>query len=695
MAPPRKSNVETETSVTVRSRTTRSRSSSKSPEKKRVTSRSRSRSASRAAATSSRTPRSPQKKAAAPKSPSPTKKAKSPARKSPAPKSPGRPAKTTRPKSPGRPRSPAPKSPARKSPAAKSPARKTPAKTRAPSKSPAGTATQRKKSVSPARERGGDSPRAGPSRIPVSSSSSSSSLETASQPPARSRASLSTPLGTSASQPVVNLGANSITRRVVSSPATGTAPHVYSVPGVRSSPRIATMHSTSLEEDEEVVPSTSKKSVVQFVEPKGRFQLRMPQVRLPFRLGMSLNALLWFFLMPSLALVLHLLCQKDSCTVLKTPIVPRTLDAYFHWKFFIGYPAFLLIQALLQALPVGRTVQGFPSKALKHRISYDYRINGYVNLLATAAVFGGLAWYGFPMAIPYRHILQLLVTAITFAPVLALFLYIKGRYSSWEHQFPPGNTGNVLNDYVKGRELSPRIGRTFDLAALCFRCGLLTWAILLGAMAWYQFKAEGCLDYGFAVSAACQMLYICTVFMDEEYYLSSAFVNEDGLGYVAVASFLVLMPFVSALPAKFLLEQRPKTLPLICYAGVLILFLAGLISMHIAHKRKYHLRRNWPDPSSRGPGLDYLLDNAGNRLVISGLWGFVRHPNYLADLVCHLAFALPCGFHHVLPFYSVLLSTLFLVTRTLEVERKCRQRYGDLWASYTQRVKYRLVPYVF
>ncbi|KAL1485662.1 hypothetical protein MTO96_031804 [Rhipicephalus appendiculatus] len=160
------------------------------------------------------------KKKAAPKSPSPTKKSKSPARKSPAPKSPGRPPKTTRPKSPGRPKSPAPKSPARKSPAAKSPARKTPAKTRAPSKSPARTTTQRKKSVSPARERCGDSPRAGPSRIPVSSSSSSTSLETAAQPPARSRASLSTPLGASASQPVVSLGTNSITRRVVSSPAT-------------------------------------------------------------------------------------------------------------------------------------------------------------------------------------------------------------------------------------------------------------------------------------------------------------------------------------------------------------------------------------------------------------------------------------------------------------------------------------------
>ncbi|KAL1485661.1 hypothetical protein MTO96_031803 [Rhipicephalus appendiculatus] len=310
----------------------------------------------------------------------------------------------------------------------------------------------------------------------------------------------------------------------------------------------------------------------------------MPQVRLPFRLGMSLSALLWFFLVPSLAFVLYLLCQKDSCTIMKAPKVPRTLDAFFHWKLFIGYPAFLLVQALLQALPVGRTVQGFPSKALKHRISYDYRINvyplhshysaqGYVNLLATAAVFGGLAWYGFPVAIPYRHILQLLVTAATCAPVLALFLYIKGRYSSWEHQFPPGNTGNVLNDYVKGRELSPRIGHTFDLAAWCFRCGLLTWAVLLGAMAWHEFKAKGCLEHGFAVSAACQMLYICMIFMDEEYYLSSAFVNEDGLGYVAVASFLVLMPFVSALPAKFLVEHQPKSLPLVCYAWHLHPFL--------------------------------------------------------------------------------------------------------------------------
>ncbi|KAL3212199.1 hypothetical protein MRX96_036087, partial [Rhipicephalus microplus] len=342
----------TETSVTVRSRTTRSRSASKSPKTKRVTSRSRSRSASRATVTSPRTPRSPQKKAATPKSPSPAKKTKSPAKKSPAPKSPARLPKTARPKSPGRPKSPAPKSPARKSPAAKSPARKTPAKTRAPSKSPARTTTQRKRSVSPAKEKGDDTLRVGPSRIPVSSSSSSSSLEITEKPPVLSRPSLSTPLGASASQPVVSLTTNSITRRVVSSPVAGVSPHA-----VRSSPRIATMHATSVlywqgslvtysdtdsgleDEDDEKGPSTSRQGLVNIVEPRARFRVHMPQWRLPFSLGMTLSSLFWFFLVPSLAFVLYLLCQKESCTIMKAPRVPRTLDAYFHWKLFIGYPA--------------------------------------------------------------------------------------------------------------------------------------------------------------------------------------------------------------------------------------------------------------------------------------------------------------------------------------------------------------------
>lgn len=456
------------------------------------------------------------------------------------------------------------------------------------------------------------------------------------------------------------------------------------------------MRTIALEDEGE---GSSRKEETPMVEVRGRWRFipKLPRVRLTlgFGLGATLGALFWFFLVPLLAVVIYLVCQKESCTVLKAPPFPKNLSSYFYWKLYAGYAAFLTFQAVLQSFPLGRRVQGFPSKAIKQRMAYDYHLNGWVNLLGTVALFGALTYYGFPVVIPYRYSLPLLLTTVVFAPVLALLLYIKGHFAPWHHRYPPGYTGNVLSDYVIGRELSPRILERFDLAALCFRCGLLTWVVLLGSMAFHEYATQGCFDYGFTLSACCQFFYICMIFFDEEYFLSSAFVTDDGLGYVAVAGNLVLMPFVSVLPAKFLLEHRPPTLPLYCLASIGLLFLLGLGGMHFAHKRKYQLRRNWPDPTSRGPGLDYLVDNQGNRLLASGLWGMVRHPNYLADLLCHLAFALPCGHRHLLPFYSVLLSTVFLVARTVSIERKCRQRYGDLWTRYTQRVKYRLVPYVF
>ncbi|XP_077536848.1 delta(14)-sterol reductase TM7SF2-like isoform X2 [Haemaphysalis longicornis] len=751
MAPPRKSGtVESETVSSRSSRTetsSSSKGSSKSPAKtaRGSMARSRSQSGSRAAP-SGRSPgrpptspkkqhtprkashspakkaatRSPARKSPARKSPakkSPARKsppAKSPARKSPArpvgrPRSPAKPKSPAR-KSPGR-KSPAPKSPARKSVAPKSPAKKTPAKTtRASSKSPART-TQRKKSVSPAREKKELSPKAVTAQSPASlmSSPGASSSEGGSE--VRRRSTLLSTISSLGALPTVNLG-NSLTRRSTTATsqvmtearaqASYSSPPPPSLPQ-RSSQRIATMQASLDEEHGGAMggPSTSRQQLESkgILVPPSASSSRLGHLRLAVRVPAGLltsaKALCWLAFLPAAVLLLYLLCRKEQCTVLQAPRVPWELSAYFHWKLYAGYGAFLLLQALVQALPLGRRVQGFPSKALKHRIAYDYALNGWANLLVTVGAFGALTYYGFPVTIPYRYSLQLLVTTLVFALVLSLALFVKGRWAPWEHIYPPGNSGNWLNDFVEGRELSPRVGKRFDLATLCFRCGLLTWVVLLGSMAWLEYNTRGCFDHSFALSAACQFLYVCMIFFDEEYFLASAFVTEDGLGYASVMGRLVLLPFLGALPAKFLLEHRPPTLRPYCLASIALVFLVGLVAMHLAHKRKYLFRRNWPDPTSRGVGMDYLGDGAGNRLMMSGLWRYVRHPNYLADLLCQLAFALPCGIHHVLPYYSVLLSTVFLVARTVAVERKCQDRYGDLWTRYTQNVKYRLVPFVF
>jgi protein-S-isoprenylcysteine O-methyltransferase Ste14 len=41
--------------------------------------------------------------------------------------------------------------------------------------------------------------------------------------------------------------------------------------------------------------------------------------------------------------------------------------------------------------------------------------------------------------------------------------------------------------------------------------------------------------------------------------------------------------------------------------------------------------------------LKTIHTSTGKNLLVSGWWGFVRHPNYLGDLVMALAWSLPCG----------------------------------------------------
>lgn len=38
-----------------------------------------------------------------------------------------------------------------------------------------------------------------------------------------------------------------------------------------------------------------------------------------------------------------------------------------------------------------------------------------------------------------------------------------------------------------------------------------------------------------------------------------------------------------------------------------------------------------------------ILTSASGKLLISGWWGWIRHPNYLGDILMHWAFVLPCG----------------------------------------------------
>ena len=83
----------------------------------------------------------------------------------------------------------------------------------------------------------------------------------------------------------------------------------------------------------------------------------------------------------------------------------------------------------------------------------------------------------------------------------------------------------------------------------------------------------------------------------------------------------------------------------------------------------------------------------GKKLLVSNLWGIMRHPNYTGDILIHIALALPGILtKQMIAASPALLTILMLVHRAWRDHDRCRRRYGAAWQRYCSRVPSVLIP---
>merc|ERR1711924_522749 len=58
------------------------------------------------------------------------------------------------------------------------------------------------------------------------------------------------------------------------------------------------------------------------------------------------------------------------------------------------------------------------------------------------------------------------------------------------------------------------------------------------------------------------------------------------------------------------------------------------------------------------------MGDRGTKLIISGWWGLARHINYTGDWLMGLAWCLPCGITHVVPYFYAIYFACLLITGT-------------------------------
>ncbi|XP_033617893.1 delta(14)-sterol reductase LBR [Fukomys damarensis] len=419
------------------------------------------------------------------------------------------------------------------------------------------------------------------------------------------------------------------------------------------------------------------------------FHVATPQ-RKELEFGGIPGALLIMLGLPIVVILLLSLCQQGNPSLLSFPSPlpalcdlwePRASGLYLLWFF---------VQALFYLLPVGKVVEGLP---LVDGRRLKYRLNGFFAFVLTSAVLGaGLLW-GLQLHYLFDHFLQLAVAAMMFAVVLSVYLYARARKAPRD-ELSPASCGNAIYDFFIGRELNPRIG-SFDLKYFCeLRPGLMGWVVINLAMLLAEMKEQNRAAPSLAMVLvnSFQLLYVIDALWNEEALLTTMDIVHDGFGFMLAFGDLVWVPFTYSLQA-FYLVRHPHELSWPLATLIIALKLCGYIIFRCANSQKNAFRKNPTDPKLAH--LKTIHTSTGKNLLVSGWWGFVRHPNYLGDLIMALAWSLPCGFKHALPYFYVVYFAMLLVHREARDEQQCRRKYGLAWERYCQCVPYRLLPGVY
>ena len=156
---------------------------------------------------------------------------------------------------------------------------------------------------------------------------------------------------------------------------------------------------------------------------------------------------------------------------------------------------------------------------------------------------------------------------------------------------------------------------------------------------------------------------------------------------------LVFYPYFYAVPLWATAGLREgSTNFMLLFSG--LLFFAGWVLARGANMQKFYFKT---DPSRKFLGmLPETIGTGEQLLLVNGFWGRSRHLNYLGEILMGTGIALSVSASGSwVPWLYPLYYIALLVPRQIDDDKRCAAKYGILWAQYTKRVKYRIIPYIY
>jgi len=336
-------------------------------------------------------------------------------------------------------------------------------------------------------------------------------------------------------------------------------------------------------------------------------------------------AVIFMILGPVILVSLHTLCTKSGCK-LETPKFSTNVTTYINKDALIQLAAFSAVLKITNFVPIGYIVNG-------------QRMNGFATLLMMLSAVPALVYYKVPLSSVRNNYFFLMVSCIIASFCSAVLSYIISFWAPKSSLNNKGNTGNPIVDIFNGRTVSPKyLG--FDAKLTTFRFSMIGLAVLNVLMVTDSIvSAGGKASPTVILAAAFQVLYAMDAMFFEEYYFHSHDAMNSGYGWSLISSYLTF-PFLPTLITKYLLDRSP-VVAWYYLALIGLMNAVGYVIFRSSETQRCEFAKN---PSN--PALAHLetVSTAGNRkLIVSGWWGLVRHPNYLGEVLIQWSWVLPAG----------------------------------------------------
>jgi protein-S-isoprenylcysteine O-methyltransferase Ste14 len=192
---------------------------------------------------------------------------------------------------------------------------------------------------------------------------------------------------------------------------------------------------------------------------------------------------------------------------------------------------------------------------------------------------------------------------------------------------------------------------------------------------------------------AFHFLYVADYYFHEKAILSTMDIKHENFGWMLCWGDYPWVPFTYTLQTMYLVEHT-HDLPWYATVGIVALNMAGYFLFRAVNSQKDRFRDD-PEAPIWGRKPEYIRTKRGTLLLTSGYWGIARHLNYMGDIMLGLAWCLPCGFGHLLPYFYSVYFTWLLIHRQWRDDKMCKAKYGADWDEYCKKVRWKIVPYVY